>query len=307
MHKIAIASGKGGTGKTFLSTNLFMSLCVAGHDTILVDCDAEVPNDHLFLNGVELCTENTRVLCPEIDTEVCVRCGKCMEFCSYNAITCIPSMNYIKLSTDLCHGCGACLYACSVGAVVEQQKTSGYVTTYEIRDVDNLVASKVDSSVDKSLNDSRMDDLIMVEAKLKEGEHSPVPVIRQAIAAAERYQPEYMILDAPPGCSCPFVSTVSDADQVILVTEPTPFGLSDLKHTIEVLRSINKPFSVVINRSDMGDDSMRQYLDSEGIEVLADFAYSEDIASAYSAGKLVIETSESLRKTFQILMSKVLV
>ena len=283
--KVAIASGKGGTGKTFISTNLFATLEQSGFVPVIVDCDAEVPNDHLFFKGTGQCIHTTKNLCPDLDSTACTFCRSCVEFCSYNAIVCIPSVHYIKLMDDLCHGCGACLHACKEGAIQEHFKVTGEVTAY-----------------------SRHDDShpFLYEAKLKEGEHSPVPVIKDAIKIAGTNPYDFMILDAPPGCSCPFVTTVSEADYVLLVTEPTPFGLSDLKHTVTVLRTVGKPFSVVINRSDLGNGEMKNWLTKEGIDVLLEFQYSEEIASIYASGDLVVNKSDNLIEQFKLLKDKLL-
>ena len=231
--KIAVASGKGGTGKTFFATNLFRIMQQNGLRTALVDCDAEVPNDAVFFQGTKLMTWDTQMLCPQIDPAVCTFCGACADHCHFHAITCIPAARYIKILPDLCHGCSSCLYDCHVGAIRKAYKTIGQVTAYR--------------------TGTAVPDLF--EARLKEGEHSPVSIIRQAVSKAEEWDYDYLILDAPPGCSCPFVNTVMDADHVILVTEPTPFGLSDLRHTVQVLRQLGKSFAVVINRSDLGSSA----------------------------------------------------
>lgn len=273
--KIAIASGKGGTGKTFLSTNLFATMKHSGLDAVLVDCDAEVPNASVFIRGELIEAWPTRLLCPRIDASKCAFCTACSESCSFHAITCIPAAKYIKVLPDLCHGCGACLLECPHGAVQKDWKTVGKVSAYG---ENNRPA--------------------LFEARLDEGQHSPVPVIREAIKRAETTGADYLILDAPPGCSCPFVSTVTDADLVLLITEPTPFGLSDLKHTVEVLRRIDKPFGVIINRAGLGDESMKQWLQAEGISLLAEIPYSEQIASHYAGGELAVQTDTEMQELF---------
>ncbi len=280
--KIAIASGKGGTGKTFLSTNLFALIRREGLRVAMVDCDAEVPNDVVFVRGEEREGHEVKVLCPEIDTERCVKCGLCARNCAFHAITCLPQLGYIRLLGDLCHGCGACLDECPEEAIREGWKRVGRVTAYDCGK-----------------------DAALYEARLDEGRHSPVGVIREAVRSAGKFEADILILDAPPGCSCPFVNTVKEADRVILITEPTPFGLSDLRHTVDVLRRMGKPFSVVINRADLGDDTLRCWLQAEEIELLVEIPYSKEVASLYSGGKLVIDRMPEMERVFRSLYQKI--
>lgn len=281
--KVAIASGKGGTGKTFLATNLFAWAQRTGLRVAMADCDAEVPNDSLFLNGEERTRKTVRALCPEIRTDLCTKCGLCARNCAFHAITCIPKMGYIRLMADLCHGCGACLAECPEGAVCAGWKTVGCVTCYDCGG-----------------------GAFLYEARLDEGEHSPVGVIREALRCAGEAEADLVILDAPPGCSCPFVTTVAEADLVILITEPTPFGLSDLRHTVEVLRRMRKPFAVVINRADLGDDALRCWLRREGIGILAEIPYSERIAALYSQGMPVVGEIPGADALFGELLHKIM-
>ena len=279
--KIAIASGKGGTGKTLLATNLFAVIRDAGRSVALVDCDAEVPNDSVFVRCAIRGKTPVKMLCPEINTEACRMCGECARNCAFHAITCIPQMNYIKLLADLCHGCAACIVECPHEAIREGWKQIGEVTAL-------------------ACDGGQM----LYEGRIREGEHSPVEIIREAIAEGEASGADVLILDAPPGCSCPFINTVSKADRVVLITEPTPFGLSDLQHAVEVLRRIGKSFSVVINRCDLGTGIMQQWLRDEGIEVLAEIPYSEEVARLYSAGKLVVEHSPAMREIMEGITQK---
>lgn len=280
--KIAVASGKGGTGKTFLSTNLFAVMKQSGCRVVLTDCDADVPNASIFLKGETLQTWTTKTLCPKIDLSACTFCALCADNCSYNAINCVPSAKYIKVEPEFCHGCGACLVECPHHAVTEAWKTIGTVTAYGTDNCPQLF-----------------------EARIREGERSSVPVLREAIRRSEETDAEYLILDAPPGCSCPFVNTIMDADMVILVTEPTPFGLSDLKHTVEVLRRLNKPFRVVINRADLGDGQMKEWLANGQIELLAEIPYSENIATLYAKGELTVEREPEIKQLFTNLMKRI--
>ena len=282
MKRITIASGKGGTGKTFLSTNLFRTMEAEGLKVAMVDCDAEVPNDSVFIRRARLSSWKTEVVKAEIDREKCTYCGRCAEACRFNAITCVPSAKYVKIMTDICHGCGVCGFVCPEQAIVENTKCVGEVTGY---------------------GDGESPALF--EARTYEGQNTPVPVIRHAIKMAETSGVDYLILDAPPGCSCPFVNTVMGADLVILITEPTPFGLSDLKHTVAVLRQLKKSFHVVINRADLGDGSMKAYLKEEKISLLAEIPYAQSIASCYACGEIAVEQNEAMKRLFVNLMKRI--
>ena len=281
--RIVIASGKGGTGKTFLSTNLFRTMELSGLNPVLVDCDAEVPNASIFIEGKPIQSWETLMFCPEIVTDKCTYCNKCQEFCTFHAITCVPAMQYIHLSADLCHGCEACVHACQEGAILQGKKSVGTVTAYADHKRTRLI-----------------------EARIHEGQRSGVPVIRDAIEKATQFSADHLILDAPPGCSCPFVNTVLGADLVILITEPTPFGLSDLKQTIEVLRDLQQAFCVVINRSDLGNKQMETYLQEEQIPILGKIPFSRNLAGLYAQGKLAVEEDTHLADLFNQLMQRVL-
>ena len=281
--KIVIASGKGGTGKTFVSTNLFRTMEMAGMNPVLVDCDAEVPNDSIFIQGSPLQSWETHMFCPEIDTDKCTYCNACQEYCTFHAITCVPAMQYIHLSADICHGCEACVHACPSGAILSGNKAVGTVTAFGTNDLVNLF-----------------------EARIHEGQRSGVPVIRQAIEKATQTGARYLILDAPPGCSCPFVNTILDADLVILVTEPTPFGLNDLKQTIEVLRDVDKNFCVLINRSDLGDGQLEDYLQHEQIPIIGHIPFSRSLADIYAQGRLAVEEDKELQALFNHLLQRIL-
>lgn len=259
--KIAIASGKGGTGKTFVSCNLFYSLQQKNKHVTLVDCDAEEPNILMFIDGtLEKATDITQLV-PIIDKDKCTFCGKCYEYCSYNAIFFVPDAKIINVMEDLCHGCGACSVACEFDAITEKEASLGKLSQYKVSEKTNLI-----------------------EARMKVGVHSPVPVIKAAIKAADS---EIVLLDSPPGTSCPFIQTVALADYVVLVTEPTPFGLSDLKQSVETLKSIGKPCAVIINRDGLGNNEVADYLKNEHIPLLMKIPFDKNIASSYSKGEIL--------------------
>ncbi len=267
--RIAIASGKGGTGKTFLATNLFFALQQQGQSPVLVDCDAEEPNAHLFFNSKLQHASNVVMRVPVINGQKCSFCGKCHEYCNYKAIFMLPPAKIIRVLEELCHDCGACLFACKDDAITEKSITIGKVERRKPVNSGALVIARMDVGV-----------------------HSPVKVIQAGIR--ESIKDRLVIFDAPPGTSCPFIHTVAPANYVILVTEPTPFGLSDLLQSISVLESMKKPFGVVINRCDLGDSNVYNYLKKKGIPLLMEITFKKSYASAYAAGKLVAQKDTEL-------------
>ncbi len=268
--KIAVASGKGGTGKTFLSTNLFYAIRGEGCTPTLLDCDAEGPNARLFFKGRNARVKKVVLKVPEIIRQHCNFCGKCQEYCRFNAIFILPPSRLIRILEEFCHGCGACVLACPCSAIREVDLPVGRISRVVFADGSSLVESRMDIGI-----------------------HSPVKVIREGIQETERDSP--LIMDAPPGTACPFIQTVAMADYVVLVTEPTPFGLSDLKQSVGVLKSMNKTFGVVINRSGMGSDAVGHYLADESIPLLMNIAFDPSIAATYARGKLYAALNKQWR------------
>jgi MinD superfamily P-loop ATPase len=260
--KIAIASGKGGTGKTFISTNLFNVLQKRDINIALVDCDAEEPNDREFLSGELQYTHKVTQKVPVIDESKCTYCGKCKEYCNYNAIFFLKDTKMIKVLDELCHGCGACSVACSDHAIVEKDDVLGYINRYTI-----------------STNSA------LIEARMNVGVYSPVNIIKAAIKETVGF--DLVLLDSPPGTSCPFIQTVATADYVVLVTEPTPFGLSDLMQSVDTLKSMGKSCGVIINRADLGNKDIYDYLQLENIPLLMTVPFDKKIAVSYSNGELL--------------------
>ncbi len=267
MFIIAVVSGKGGTGKTFIATNMFYVLRQTDHRVLLVDCDAEAPDSMLFFKAEPVSRTDVSQQVPVIDTEKCSFCGKCHQYCNYNAILILPPFKLIKIIEDLCHGCGACSVACSYGAITEKSVTIGRVTRF----ADNGYSC-------------------FIEARMNTGVLSPVPVIKAAVKQIDETA-EIAILDSPPGTSCPFIQTVVAADYVILVTEPTPFGVSDLRHSVETLKKTEKKFGVIINRAGSGNNEVYSYLEDEGINCLLEVPFNREYAEIYSTGRIVAETN----------------
>ncbi len=266
--KIAIASGKGGTGKTLFSTNLFDALVKINENVVLVDCDAEEPNDMLFFNGKLKKQYQVLQQTPIIDSSVCTFCGKCHEYCNYKAIFYLPAAKMIKVFDELCHGCGACSVACEFGAITERPLSLGVINDFEINKKAHII-----------------------EARMNIGVMTPVPLIKSAIKQATGYN--IKLYDAPPGTSCPFIHTVLNADYVILITEPTPFGLNDLKQSVETLKTINKNYGVVINRAGLGTEELYNYISENKIELLMEIPYDVQIAYNYSQGSLINDYLEN--------------
>ena len=280
--KIAIASGKGGTGKTLVSTNLFYTLSKNDTSVHLVDCDAEEPNDKEFIAGEFLQSFDVTQKIPVIDENKCTYCGKCFEYCNYNAIFFLGEQRMIRILEEQCHGCGACSVACIYGAISEKDDLLGTVSTYKVTDNSKLT-----------------------EARMKVGVHSPVPVIKEAVKAAS--DAGVILLDSPPGTSCPFIQTVSTADYVVLVTEPTPFGLSDLRQSVDTLRSMGKNCGVIVNRAELGNDDVYDYLKNENIPVLLTIPFDKNIAMVYSKGELITNKNEEWEQKFIQLYQQILI
>jgi len=278
MIKIAIASGKGGTGKTFVATNILHTLVKNQIDAVLVDCDAEAPNAAAFFKISQTGSVEVTQLVPVINADACTYCGKCHEYCNYNAIFILPPMKIINVIEDLCHGCGACSVACKYDAITEKPVSLGMVNSYSINGKPALI-----------------------EARMNIGVMSPVPIIKAAIKQIND-QAEIAIFDSPPGTSCPFIQTVASADYVILVTEPTPFGLSDLQQSIETLRKINKPFGAIINRAGIGNNAVYDWLQENNIPLLMEIPFNEEIARIYSEGRILTEDNVNYRNQFLDLM-----
>lgn len=275
--KIAIASGKGGTGKTFVSTNLFYASVYDGNQITLVDCDAEAPNTTLFLKGVCESIEHVYSYFPSIDVDACAFCGKCVEACHFNAIFYLSQKKRIHVLNELCHSCGACSYVCKHGAITEHAKSIGTIKRIAYRNTSPIA-----------------------ECRMEIGVASPVPIIKQAIRNVDN--DAMVLLDSPPGVSCPFIATVETADYVILVTEPTPFGLNDLRLSIQTLQQMGIAFGVIINRDGIGNQKMENWLNEENIPILMKIPYDSLIAETYAEGKIVSEINSMYLSKFRELM-----
>jgi len=276
---ISVASGKGGTGKTTVAVNLALSI----DNVQFLDCDVEEPNAHIFLKPQIKEQKKAYIPVPEIDEYRCVYCGKCAEACVYNAIAVLPGQDGKKGTTlvfaHLCHGCGACSALCPQGAIKEVNREIGVL---------------------ESGNCGKIE---FVHGKLNIGEAMSPPLIRHV--KEQINLKKTVIIDAPPGTSCPVVASVKGSDFCVLVTEPTPFGLNDLILAVEVLRKIKIPFGVVINRADLGNNKTEEYCRKENIPVLMRIPFKKEIAMAYSRGEPMVKAFPEYKKDFQELFDTV--
>lgn len=261
---IAVASGKGGTGKTTMSVSLALAL---EEEVLLLDCDVEEPNCHIFLKPDKVKSLDVTVKIPQVSKSKCKVCGKCAKVCRFNAIVSLPSGAMIF--PELCHSCGGCARVCPEGAISEK----------------NIPVGVVESSICGNVHFFR--------GIMNVGRAMSPPVIR---AVKKHISPESItIIDCPPGTSCPMIAAVKNADFMLLVTEPTPFGLNDLKLAVETARELKIPFAVILNRSDSGDERVDDYCREESIPVLLRIPEMRSIAEAYSQGKTIIDAIPIIR------------
>lgn len=273
--KIAIASGKGGTGKTTLAVNL---AAVLGEQAQLLDCDVEEPNDHLFLPIVEPQIETIATPAPEVDLQRCTFCGACGQICQFSAI--VPLENTVLTFPEMCHSCYGCLLVCEPEAIRMLGRELGVIEQ-----------GRSEAGV------------YCVYGRLKVGEALAPPLIRQV--KARQNHTDTVILDAPPGTSCPVIATLRGSDYVVLVTEPTPFGFHDLKLAVETTRTLGLPLGVVINRADIGNFAVREYCEREDIPVLLSLPHSREVAVAYSQGELLVSAIPGFRELMLELLARI--
>ncbi|MFH1153927.1 MAG: ATP-binding protein [Pseudomonadota bacterium] len=271
---ISIASGKGGTGKTTVATNLAFSL---GKGVQIMDCDVEEPNSHLFLHP-EI-KEKIEVIAPipEIDEAKCTYCKKCMEICRFGAIAVVGKK--VVTFPELCHSCGGCMAVCPEGAIAEGDRVLGEIEM------------------------GSMGNMVFIHGLLNVGQVMSPPIIKKIRTLSN---PEMVnIIDAPPGTSCPVIAAMKGADFVLLVTEPTPFGLHDLTLAVETIRILKIPHGIVINRAGMGNDGVKDYAKKEGIPILMEIPFEKKIAQVYSRGELIVEAMPEYKDKFLDLFDKI--
>jgi MinD superfamily P-loop ATPase len=272
--QIAIASGKGGTGKTTLAVALAQSW---SGPVQLLDCDVEAPNASIFLSLENAAERPVSVPVPVVDSSRCTGCGKCAAICEFNALA--VAGKSVLVFEELCHSCGGCARICPTQAITEQPRGIGKIRAGQIETIR------------------------LTEGRLDIGRAMAPPLIRAVKKSADPALP--ILIDCPPGTSCPMITAVKGSDFVILVTEPTPFGLHDLTLAVETVRLLKIPFGVVINRSDSGDDRVVNYCKIEGIRVLLQIPESRKIAEAYSCGRSILEATPNLKTEFQVLLQAI--
>ena len=264
---ISIASGKGGTGKTTIATNL--AVCLGPHVQVL-DCDVEEPNAHLFIKPAIEAVRTITTPVPKVDIEKCTYCGKCMEICQFKAIAVINET--VLTFPELCHSCGGCVQVCPEKAITETGRELGVIET------------------------GHRNGLEFIHGRLRVGEAMSPPLIKKV---REYTKPgQLTIIDAPPGTSCPVISAMKGADFVLLVTEPTPFGLHDLKLAVGAVKILGIPCGLVINRSDIGDDHVKNYAEKEDVPVLMEIPFDRRVAEAYSRGEMIVEVMPEWKDKF---------
>ena len=276
--QIAMASGKGGTGKTTLATNLARVASDNGRQVAYLDCDVEEPNGHIFLPPENTAERSIDKFIPQVDADRCTHCGDCNDICQYSAIVTVggPPMVF----PDLCHACGGCALVCPMQAIQEVAQPIG-----RLRIGNNGAVRFLDGTLDV-------------------GQHMSPPAIHAVKQAAPKA--DLQIIDAPPGTSCPVVEAVRGSDLVVLVTEPTPFGLHDLKLAVEMLRALQLPTGVVVNRADLDRDLVSSYCQRERISVLGELPDDRAVAEAYSRGQLACEVVPGYRQRIQAILQAIL-
>ena len=269
--KIAVASGKGGTGKTTIATNLAYTLSQKGKEVQYLDCDVEEPNGHIFLKPEIRKTEQVSVVVPEVDLKKCTGCGECGRLCQYSAIVHLRDNNVLTFE-QLCHSCGGCFLVCPAEAINEKRQIIGQVS------------EGVSNGIE------------FVQGRLEIGDVRTPALIKEV---KQRINDRGVaIIDVPPGTSCPVIEAVKDADLVLLVTEPTPFGLNDLELAVDMVRQLRLDFSLVINRSDSGDDRIRRFCEAEGIEAVMELPDDRKVAEAYSCGLMMADAMPEYKTHF---------
>jgi MinD superfamily P-loop ATPase len=277
--RIVIASGKGGTGKTTVATSL--ALIAAEQEPMrFLDCDVEAPNAGLFLNPDLETRKEVGILIPKVDENACTYCGKCAEVCQFHAIAVIGKKTLVF--PQLCHGCGSCTLVCPEHAISEHLDVMGVLES-------GPAAGQID----------------FAQGVMNIGEPMAVPIIRELKKWPSANPHTTEIRDAPPGASCPVVETIRGADFVLLVTEPTPFGLHDLKQVVEITRQLGIPAGVVVNRDGIGDNAVENYCEESGIPILMRIPMERRIAEAIASGKTLVNAVPEYRPAFQGLLESI--
>jgi MinD superfamily P-loop ATPase len=284
--RVAVASGKGGTGKTTVAVSLALALEERGHGggknvprTMFLDCDVEAPDAHLFLQPEIRTRKPVVVPVPNIDPSRCVLCGDCANVCRFNALAILGEE--VLVLPELCHGCGSCVHVCQARAIYETPREIGFLEAGMARGVQ------------------------FAQGVLNVGEGMAVPVIKELKKWMWTNGAGLVVLDAPPGTSCPVVETISGSDFVLLVTEPTPFGLHDLELAADVVRKLELPFGVIINRNGIGNGRVEEFCHEQGIPILMKIPFDRGIAEGIAKGKPLLAIRPDLRFQFDHLIERI--
>lgn len=291
--RIAVASGKGGTGKTMVASSLALSLARWADDfgvypmptspapLLFLDGDVEAPNAHLFLKPEIVQRKEVGNLVPIIDVQKCTFCGRCAEVCQFHAIAVLGKKTLVFY--QLCHGCGSCTLNCPENAISEKLHGIGVLESGQTRD-----------GID------------FAQGIMNVGEPMAVPIIHQLKLWVSKKHYSTVIIDAPPGSSCPVVETIRNVDFLLLVTEPTPFGLHDLRLAIQLAKELNLPYAVILNRADIGDHQVEAYCQAENIPILARIPYRREIAQTLAEGLPLVDKFPEYLELFQEVFCSIL-
>ncbi len=283
--RIAVASGKGGTGKTLMAVNLSLALAASGRDVTYADCDVEEPNGHLFLEPELARSETIGIPVPEVDREKCTACGECGRICRFSAIVAMdgPPLTF----PELCKGCGGCALVCEEKAISDGFREVGIVETGMVPPVNGSEGS-----------------IRFIHGRLRIGEAQSPPLIQGIKTRIPANG--ITVFDSPPGTSCPVIETVRDSDLVLLVTEPTPFGLNDLRLAVEMARVLDLRTYVILNRSNHGNNEVRRFCEDEGLEIIFELPEDRRIAEACAKGGLVSRLDSRYGALFSRLAGRIL-
>lgn len=272
--KLAVLSGKGGAGKTFVAVNL----AAVAQNAVYVDCDVEEPNGRLFLKPEHTQTETVYKMLPAFDAARCTGCRRCVDFCRFNALVYLKKG--IKVFSDVCHSCGGCAIVCPEHAVTEQRTRVGVV------------------------EEGFSGGVRVITGVLDHGQASGVPVIKGALSHAEKAAETLTVIDCPPGSACPVVESVADADYCILVAEPTAFGFHNFKMVYELVSLLKRPCGVVINKEDQPYEPLETFCAQQGVRVLAHIPYNEKTAALCAQGGILSEKDETAAELFRALLAE---
>ncbi len=273
--KIAVLSGKGGTGKTLVSVNL----AAVAQKSTYIDCDVEEPNGHLFFKPIDVQKEEVSVKIPQVDNERCSGCRKCVDFCKFNALAYIKDK--LIIFEEICHSCGGCIMLCPEKALTEKEKSIGKIQ----RGISNEVA--------------------VYTGILNTGEASGIPIIKELLVDNRSQADEQTFIDCPPGSACIVMESIKDADYCVLVAEPTLFGVHNLNMVYELVKLFNKPFGVVLNKCLEGENQAEKFCLEKNIKILARLPFDSELGMLNSNGEIVARKSKKYYAIFSDLLETV--